>query len=129
MLHSKNHIRVTYGCHTSTYEWHTNDMTYELYWVRYGQHVVRKKIFFKAFFQNIWFVKEFLYYSGCFGLFDNIKKRPGTNFCCTFSAWFFHANTSCLILYQLTNFQCDIFFTGYQTKDVIKFLFRQLMRS
>ena len=97
-------IRMTW--HTNDIEWDTDNMWFE-----------RKKIiFFKSFFQNIWFVKEFLYCNGCFGLFDKIKKGPGTNFCCTFSAWFFHTNTSCLILYQLTNFQCDIYFTGIKQK-------------
>ena len=56
-----------------------------------------------------------------------IKLKRGLEL--TFGARFFHTNVPCLILYQLTKFQRHIFFTGYQTKCIIKLLFRQLMTS
>ena len=80
-------------------------------------------------FQNILFLKEFIASNGCFGLFTKIKKESGISLWCTFSAWFSDANVPYLILYQCKKFQCHTFFsfTTYQTKCVIKFLFRQLM--
>ena len=43
--------------------------------------------------------------------------------------FFFRTNAPHLIPYQLTKFQRHIFFTSYQTKWGIKFLFRQLTTS
>ena len=126
------YIRVTYEwhtdgiqVHTSTYEWHTDDirvhasgirmtyeyilMTYEWHTnhirVTYGWHAVRKKN------------KEFPACDACFGLFTKIKKGSRISFWCTFSAWFFHANAPYLILYQLTKFQCHIFFPSQDIKQ------------
>ena len=108
------YIRVTYEWHDirMTFEWHTDDMRFER----------KMKLTFWKLFDN-----SLLKYLIC-------KKVPciqltGMNFWCTFSTWFFHTKAPYLILYQLTKFQRHIFFTGYQTKCVIKFLFRQLMTS
>ena len=79
--------------------------------------------------QNTLFLKEFLACNGCFGLFHKIRKGSGANFWSTFSAWFFHKNVPYLIFYQWTKFTHLIFFSKYQTKRVIKFLFKQLMTS
>ena len=150
-------IRVTYEWHASTYEWHmdqiqvhTSDirMTYEYIRVKYGWcastyewHAAdiritcgrKKNWLFKScliiLFQCIWFVKAFVTYSGCFGLFTKIKKGSGISFRCTFCAWFFHTNLPYLILYQLRKFQRHIFFKRNQSNYVIKFLFRQSMTS
>ena len=82
-------------------------------------------------FQKILLLKEFLACNDCFGLFTKIKRGSGNSFWCTFSAWFFHKNVFYLILYQWGNFQCHNSFSNprYQTKYVIKFIFRQLMMS
>ena len=81
-------------------------------------------------FQNILLLKWFLACNGCFGLFTKIIMRSGNSFCCTFSAWFFYKNVLYLILHLLTRFHCHtFFFSRYQTKCVIEFLFRQLMTS
>ena len=80
-------------------------------------------------FQNILLLKEFIACNGCFGLFTKIKRGSGTNFWCTFCAWFFHQNDFYLILYQQRKFQCHTSFPRCQTKWVIKFLFSQLMMS
>ena len=69
------------------------------------------------FFQNIWFLKEFLACNGCFGLFSKIKKGSGASFWCTFSAWFFHKNVPYLILYQWTKFQCHTLFLSQDIKQ------------
>ena len=139
------YIRVTYGWHTRTYEWHPEDiqvhtsdirvhtsdirMTYEWHTddMRFERQI--KLSFLKLFdnsLSNFWFVKEFLACNSCFGLFNKIKKGFGINFWCTFSAWFFHKNVPYLIIYQLS-LKVTSFFTGYQTKYIIKVLFRQLM--
>ena len=70
-------------------------------------------------FQNILFSKEFLVCNGCFGLFTIIKKRNGTSFWCTSSAWFFNKNVLfyLIILYQLTKFQCHNFFPSPDIKQ------------
>ena len=44
------------------------------------------------------------------------KLKMGISFWCTFSAWFSHANVPYLILYQLTKFQCHIFFASQDIK-------------
>ena len=82
-------------------------------------------------FQNILLLKEFIACNGCFGLFTKIKRRCGTGFWCTFSAWFFHKNIFYLTLYQRAKFQCHASFPSQDIKKncVIKFLFRQLMIS
>ena len=117
------YIRVTYGWHTSTYEWHTDDirvhtndirvhtsgirMTYE--WHTDDMRFERKLNFyflklFDNLFQNIWFVKEYPAWDGCFGLFTKTKKGSGNSFWFIFSAWVFHTNAPYLILYQLKKF-------------------------
>ena len=68
-------------------------------------------------FQNILFLKQFLACNGCFGLFTKIKKGSWTGFWCIISAWFFHKNVPYLILYQLTKFQCQIFFLSSNIKQ------------
>ena len=68
-------------------------------------------------FQNIRFVKEFLACNGCFELFTKIKKGSGISFWCTFSVWLFHTNAPYLILYQLTKFQCHIYFPSQDIKQ------------
>ena len=75
------------------------------------------KGFLVIFFQNILFLKEFLACNGCFGLFTKIKKRSGTTFWCTFSAWFFDKNVLYLILYQWIKCQCHIFFPSQDIKQ------------
>ena len=69
-----------------------------------GTGIQRKKLF-----QNILFLTEFIACNGCFGLFTKIRKGPGASFMCTFSAWFFHKNVPCLILYQLAKFKLHFF--------------------
>ena len=54
--------------------------------------------------------------NGCFKLFTRIKKGSGTSFSCRFSAWFFHKNVPYL-LYQLTKFQCHVFFPSHNIKQ------------
>ena len=68
-------------------------------------------------FQNILFLKEFLACNGCFGLFSKIKKGSGASFWYTFSAWFFHKNVLCLILYQWAKFQCHTLFLSQDIKE------------
>ena len=138
------YIRVTYGWHTSTYKWHTDDirvhtitfewhtddiqvhmsdirMTYEWHKDDMRFEIKIKLILFKlfdmVFFPNIWFVKEFSACNAYFGLFTKIKKESGISFWCTFFAWFFHTNALYLILYQLTKFQCHIFFPSQDIKQ------------
>ena len=63
-------------------------------------------------------------------LLSKIKKRFETSIWCTFSAWFLHENIPYVILSIDKVYLLYLFsFTGYQTKCVIKFLFRQLMTS
>ena len=55
-----------------------------------------------------------------------------TSFCCTFSVWFLYKNFLYLILHQgiyKVSMSYLFSFSGYQTKCVIEFLFRQLMTS
>ena len=66
---------------------------------------------------NIWFVKEFSACNTCFGLFTKIKKGSGISFWRTFSACFSHRNAPYLMLYQLTKFQCHIFFPSQEIKQ------------
>ena len=68
-------------------------------------------------FQNILFLQEFLACNGCFELFTKIKKGSGTSFWWTFSAWFFHKNVPCLILYQWSKIQCHTFFPSQDIKQ------------
>ena len=146
------YIRVTYSCHTSTYGWHTSThewhtmtceyirVTCELHRSTYKWHTdnmrLERKIkftFLKLFdnpYSNIWFVKEFLACNGCFRLFPKIKKRPGISFWCIFLHVIFIQmllfNTLSIDKVSMSYF-CS--FWIYQTKRVIKFLFRQLMTS
>ena len=121
------YIRVTYGWHTSAYEWQKNDIRVCTSGIRMTHRYVRQKknklfkIFLIILFQNIRFVKEFLACNGCFGLFIKIKKGSEISFWCTFCALLFHTNAPYLILYQLTKFQCHIFFyfSRYQAKCII----------
>ena len=50
-------------------------------------------------------------------MYTKIKKGSGTNFWCTFSAWFFHKNVPYLMLHQLTEFQCQTFFPSQDIKQ------------
>ena len=71
-------------------------------------------------FENILFLKEFLEYNGCFGLFTKIKKGSWTCFWCTFSAWFSNKNSPYLIntLSNLwTKFQCHTFLLSQGSKQ------------
>ena len=68
-------------------------------------------------FQNILVLKKFIACNGCFELLTKIKKGSGTSFWCIFSAWFFHKNVPCLILYQWTKFHCDTFFPFQDIKQ------------
>ena len=82
-------------------------------------------------FQNILFSKEFPACNGCFELFTKIKEKSGTSSWCIFSTWFFHKNVPYLILYLWTEVSMSFLssFSRYQTKYVIMFLFRQLMKN
>ena len=87
----------------------------------------RNKVnFFKGFliiiFQNFLFSKEFPACNVCFGLFSKIKKGSGTNFWCTFFAWFFHKNFLYLILYQWTRFQCHTLFQDIKQNVLLSYL-------
>ena len=68
-------------------------------------------------FQNILFLKEFLAYNGCFGLFTKFKKRSGTSFWCTFPHDFPIKNGLYLILYYWTKFQCHTLFLSQDVKQ------------
>ena len=58
------------------------------------------------------------------------KKGVWTSFWCILSASFFHKNVSYLILSMAIPSMSYLFsFSRYQTKCVIKFIFRQLMTS
>ena len=126
------YIRVTYGWHTSTYKWHKDDMR-----VTYGWHAVRKKNKVKIFLKTFWYFsfkisdlwKNSLHSMTVLGYLPKLKRGLELTFGAHFLRGFFHANAPYLIPYQLTKFQRHIFFTRYQTKCVIKFLFRQLMTS
>ena len=112
------YIRVTYEWHTGTYEWHANGIRVTKDDIRIERQI--KLTFYKLFdhcLSNIWLVKEFLACNDYFGLFTKIRKRPGISFWCTFSAWFFYTNAAYLILYQLTEFQCHIFFLSQDIKQ------------
>ena len=107
------YTRVTHWWHTNTYEWHTDDIRVHRNDIQVHMSDIRMT----------WHTNDIrVTYGWCMQL-------TGINFWCIFSAWFFHINAPYLILYQLRKFQRHIFFTGYQTKCVIKFLFRQLMTS
>ena len=95
-------------------------------------------------FQNILFLKEFLAWNGCFGLFTEIKKGSGTSVWCIFSVWFSNENVSHLILYQWTKFQCHNFspsqdikqnvllssyLYGWWCHKLLKFVFNQPLRQ
>ena len=82
-------------------------------------------------FQNILFSKEFPACNGCFELFTKIKEKSGTSSWCIFSTWFFHKNVPYLILYLWAKVSMPYLssFSRYQTKYVIMFLFRQLMKN
>ena len=67
--------------------------------------------------QYILFLKEFFACNGCFGLFTKIEMGSGASFWCTFSAWLFHKNVPCLILYQWTRVQCHTFFPSQDIKQ------------
>ena len=67
------------------------------------------------FLQNISFFKTI----SCMQwlLFTKIKKGSWTGFRCIIFAWFFHKSVPYLILYQLTKFQCHIFFPSRDIKQ------------
>ena len=123
---------MTYGWHTSTYEWHTDEiqvtygwyasdirMTYEYIRVKYGWHTSTCEWHtddIRVHTSDIRMTYEYIRVTYgwhtstyCFGLFTKIKKGSGISFWCTFSAWVFHTNAPYLILYQLTKFQRHIF--------------------
>ena len=67
-----------------------------------------------------------------FWVIYQIIKMSETSFCCTFSVWFLYKNFLYLILNQgiyKVSMSYLFPFSGYQTKCVIEFLFRQLMTS
>ena len=68
-------------------------------------------------FQNILFLKQFLPYNGCFGLFTKTKKGSRTSIWCTLSTSFFHKK------FLTTNWQSSMLylfpFLRYQTKCVV----------
>ena len=124
MVHGKTHtsdiritceyIRVTYGWHTSTYEWHTDDIRVHtsdirMTWVHTSD--------IRITYEYIWVTCGLHTSTHCFGLFTKIKKGSGINCWFTFSAWVFHTNAPYLILYQLTKFQCHIFFPSQDIKQ------------
>ena len=51
-----------------------------------------------------------------FQLFTKIKQWSGSTFLDTFSAYIFHENFPCIILYQLIRFQYQTFFTSLGIK-------------
>ena len=83
----------------------------------------KNKVNFLRLFDNLFskyllfIFLEFLACNGCLELFIKIKKGSGTNFWCTFSAWFFHKNVSYLILYLWTKFICHTFFPSQDIKQ------------
>ena len=80
-------------------------------------------------FQNILFLKEFLARNHFFGLFTKVKKGSGSSLWSTFSAWFSNENVPYLISMDKVSMSYLYSFLRYQTKCVIKFLFRQFMTS
>ena len=77
----------------------------------------------------ILFLKEFLGYNGCFGLFTKIKKE-GLGI--VFGVHFLHDYPYKYSLFNTLSMDKVSYlfsFSGHQTKCVMKFLFRQLMTS
>ena len=73
------------------------------------QAIIRSSFFSKLFRQSGYLLVEKLK-GVILGLFTKIKKRSGTSFCCTFSAWFFHKNVLYLTICQLQSFDVILFF-------------------
>ena len=74
------------------------------------------------FFQNTLVLQVLPACNGCFGLYTKTKKWSDTSFWCSISAWFLHKKCFYYILYQLTKFQCHIFFPSKDIKqNVIKY--------
>ena len=75
------------------------------------------KLTFKRLFDNslskYLILKHFLAYNSCFGLFAKIIKGSWTGFRCIVSAG---KNLPCLMLCQLTKFQCHILFPSRDIK-------------
>ena len=81
-------------------------------------------------FKIVLYIEKIFACNDCFGLFTKIKKRSGTSFSCTFSASFFYKNSlSDTPSMDKVSMSYLFSFSGYQTKCVIEFLFRQLMTS
>ena len=75
-----------------------------------------------------YFLKKFLRVMAVLGYLVRLERGLGLAFDSHFLHGFFHKNIPYLILYHWTKFQCQTYsFSRYQTKCVIKFLFRQLM--
>ena len=93
-----------------------------------------KVIFLRIYENHLWkylTFKRIFCMRWLFWVISLNRKESGTGFWWKFSAWIFRKNALYLILYQWTKFQYHNFlsFLRYQTKCVIKFLFRQLMTS
>ena len=80
-------------------------------------------------FQNILFLKEFLACNGFFGLYTKIKKGSGNSLWCTFFAQFSNKNIFNTLSMDNVSMSYLFSFLRYQTKCLIKFLYRQLMTS
>ena len=52
-------------------------------------------------------------------IYQKIKKRPGTIFCCIFAAYFFHQNFPYLMLYRLSKFQYQTYFPSQDIKHIV----------
>ena len=76
-------------------------------------------------------LKKFLVCNGCFGIFTKIKRGSETSFWCIFSSWFFHKNVFLFNTLWMSKVSVSYLFSfpRYQTKCIIKFLYRQLMMS
>ena len=63
------------------------------------------------------------------GYLAKLKRGPGLTFGARFLHYFFHKNVPYLISVAKVSMSHLISFSRYQTKHVIKFLFRQMMTS
>ena len=78
------------------------------------------------------FFKNFMHAMTVLGYLAKLIKVSGANFWCTFSAWFFYKNVPFLfnsLSMDKVSMSYLISFSRFQTKCIIKFIFRQLMTS
>ena len=121
----KSHIRVTYGWHTKTYEWRTDDIrvhgsniriTYEYIRVIYGWNTSTCEWHTNGIRVHTSGICMTYRYMRVTCRRHAAQKGSGISFWCIFPAWLFHTNAPFLILYQLTKLQYHIFFPSQDIK-------------